>query len=70
MQGVHQGDPLSPLLFVLAAYLLQSVMNDALALGHVSLPIPAVSSQDFPVIQYASDMVLTLSACPRQIAHL
>lgn len=39
-RGVRQGDPLSPLLFVLAADLLQSIINKATQLGHLNLPIP------------------------------
>jgi len=37
---VRQGDPLSPLLFVLAADLLQSVTNMANEQGLLNLPIP------------------------------
>ena len=48
-RGVSQGDPLSPLLFVLAADLLQSVLNDLVQKGLISLPIP-FHDPDFPVV--------------------
>jgi retron-type reverse transcriptase len=38
-RGVRQGDPLSPLMFVLAAYLLQSIINRAKSMGLLRLPI-------------------------------
>ena len=43
------GDPLSPLLFILAAELLQYIINKMHALGVLSLPIPQTRG-DFPVI--------------------
>ena len=39
-RGVRQGDPLSPLLFVLAAELLQCIINKAYQRGLLGLPIP------------------------------
>jgi retron-type reverse transcriptase len=59
-RGVRQGDPLSPLLFVLAADLLQSILNRALALGLVSMPIACPSCPDFPVIQYTDDTLVLM----------
>ena len=59
--GVRQGDPLSPLLFVIAADLLQSVINQMLTQGVLSLPIPT-HDQEFPIIQFADDSVFFLSA--------
>ena len=47
--GVRQGDPLSPLLFVIAANLLQSVVNQMFSHGTLTLPIPS-HDQDFPII--------------------
>lgn len=39
-RGVRQWDPLSPLLFVLAADFLLSMINKAKAMGLLQLPIP------------------------------
>lgn len=59
-RGIRQGDPLSPLLFVLGADLLQSVINEAYAQGVLSMPIPTADS-NFPVVQYADDTLLFLT---------
>ena len=54
------GRPPPLFLFVLTAALLQNVINNARAHGHLTMPIPLQYSQDFPVLQYADDtMVIT-----------
>jgi hypothetical protein len=53
-RGVRQGDPLSPLLFVFTAGLLQTIINRAKDIGLLRLPIDARYSSDFPIIQYAN----------------
>ena len=60
-RGVRQGDPLSPLIFVLAADLLQAAVNDAYRRGELELPMPTVE-RDYPVIQYVDDTILVLPA--------
>jgi hypothetical protein len=68
-RGVRQGDPLSPHLFVLAANLLQTIMNKAKDLGLIRLPLQQRCGQDFPIIQYADDMIMIMimEACPQTI---
>jgi retron-type reverse transcriptase len=60
-RGVRQGDPLSPLLFVLAADLLQSIMNKAYNQGLFKLPLPNRDIHHFLVIQYADDTLVYAS---------
>jgi hypothetical protein len=62
---VRQGDPLSPLLFVLATDLLQLIVNKAKTEGILQLPINVGYTQDFPIIQYADDTLLIMKAYPR-----
>jgi len=64
---VRQGDPLSPLPFVLAADLLQSVLNKAKDQGLLKLPIPLRYTSDFPIVQYADDTLVIMEACARQL---
>ena len=65
-RGVRQGDPLSPLLFVLAADLLQTLVNNMLRNGVISLPIET-HDPDFPIVQYADDTLLIVPAVDSQL---
>jgi len=58
-RGVRQSDPLSPLLFVLAAQLLQVLVNRAATMNLLKAPIPQ-PTDDFPIVQYADDMLLIM----------
>ena len=68
-KGVRQGDPVSPLLFVIAADLLQTVINDMFSKGILKLPIPC-HDQDYPIIQYADDTLIILPADRQQLLAL
>lgn len=68
-RGVQQGDPLSPLLFVLAAEILQYIINGLKQKGVLKLPIPQPGT-DFPIVQYADDTLLIMQADARQLFYL
>ena len=67
--GVKQGDPISPLLFVIAADLLQTMINDLLCKGLLTLPLPT-HDPDYPEVQYADDTLLFVNADPAQLEVL
>jgi hypothetical protein len=56
-------------LFVLAADLLQTLLNRAKDLN-LNLPISLVSSSDFPILQYADDTLIFMEGCARQLVFL
>lgn len=58
-RGVRQGDPLSPLLFVIAVELLQILVNKAASQDLLKAPLPH-EDDEFPIIQYADDTLLVL----------
>lgn len=55
---------------MLAADLLQSIINKAKDLGLLKLPIPLNYSNDFPILQYADDTLIILDGCGRQLFML
>ena len=69
-RGVRQGDPLSPLLFVLAADFLQDLLNSAKDHGILSLPIALPRCQDFSILQYADDTLTFMKADARELFFL
>lgn len=69
LRGVRQSDPLSPLLFLLAAEFLQIVINDAFHNNDLQSPL-SQAHPDFPVIQYADDTILIMQAEESELIHL
>lgn len=65
-RGVRQGDPLSPLLFVMAADYLQSLLNKGKELGLLRLPIPLTSTPNFPMVQYVDNTLIIMEGDPNQ----
>jgi len=68
--GVRQGDPLSPLLFVLAADLLQCIINKGCRNGLFELPIPSYELDQYPIIQYADDTLLVMKASQKELESI
>jgi hypothetical protein len=66
-RGVRQGDHLSPLLFVLAADLLQSIVSKVKNMGRLRVLVNVGYTSDFPIIQYVDDTLLIMDACPLQL---
>jgi hypothetical protein len=64
-RGVRQGDPLSPLLFVEGADLLQSLVNQAYDDGSLSAPI--LVRGKYPIIQYADHTIIVLPAIQSEL---
>jgi hypothetical protein len=69
-RGVRQGDPISPLLFVATAELLQIAINNAWQEGLINLPIENSFGQRFPILQYADDTLLIMPADEEQLHSL
>ncbi len=69
-RGVRQGDPLSPLLFVLGAELLWVIVNRAYTMGLLSKPFPSDFDPNFPIVQYADDILLYLKASGKELFTL
>jgi alanine-alpha-ketoisovalerate/valine-pyruvate aminotransferase len=61
--------PLSPLLFVSTAEILQYAINDVWQNGIINLPIDNDFGKKFPIIKYADDTLLIMPACTAQLAE-
>jgi hypothetical protein len=69
-RGVRQGDPLSPLLFVLATDFLQFLLNKAKDQGLMNLPIHLRHNTEFSILKYENDTLIIMEGCARQLFFL
>jgi hypothetical protein len=57
-RGLRQGDPLSPLLFIVVVDVLQQAIKQSALNGLLRHPI--LEDQPYPVLQYADDTLIVL----------
>lgn len=69
-RGVRQGDPPFPVLFVLAADMLQSIINEAARRQLLRDPISDDFPRDFPIVKYADDTLIILPGEAKQLVVL
>jgi hypothetical protein len=69
-RGVRQGDPLYPLICVLAADLLQAAINKASRHRILQAPFSPDFAMDYPIVQYADDILIIMLGCPIQVAAM
>jgi hypothetical protein len=58
------------LLFVLAADLLQCIINKAHAQGLLTLPIPSYDNTCYPIMQYADDTIIVMRTAQKELLCL
>ncbi|KAG8052620.1 hypothetical protein GUJ93_ZPchr0001g30664 [Zizania palustris] len=68
-RGVRQGDPLSHLLFIIAADLLQHITNQAAQSGFIKALTRHPAADDFPIVQYADDTMVFLRADQKNVFY-
>jgi hypothetical protein len=69
-RGVHQGDPISPLLFDFMADALSALLDAATRVGHIKGVVPHLIHGGVTHLQYADDTILLLELDDRSIANL
>jgi hypothetical protein len=69
-KGVQQGDPLSHLVIVLAADLLQSLINAAYLSNLISLPLGSSYGQAYPIVKYADNTLIIMPTEAKQLFFL
>ena len=57
-RGLHQGDPMSPILFNIVADMLALIINRAKADGQIRGVIPHLLDDGLSILQYADDTII------------